>query len=61
MLLAGVLLFGGTGTGGGPGGIGYILEEISIDEGEINVDIECLTVVATIEEISIDVASIEVL
>jgi hypothetical protein len=60
MFLAGVLLFGGTG-GAGIGDIGYILEEIALDQGELNVDIECPVAVVTVQEISVDVASIEVL
>ena len=59
MFLAGVLLFGGAGAG--IGDIGYILEEISLDQGEINVDIDCPVAVVTVQEISVDVASIEVL
>lgn len=52
-------MFGGTGIG--IGDIGYILEEIALDQGELNVDIECPVAVVTVQEISVDVASIEVL
>jgi len=56
MILAGVLLLGGTGT---IGDIGYVLEEISLDQGIVNVDVNFEVAVASIQQISVDVSVIE--
>ena len=59
MFLAGVLLLGGTGSGAF--GNSYILEEISLDQGIVNVDINFEVTVATIQQVSVEVSTVEIL
>lgn len=59
MFLAGVLLLGGTGSGAF--GNSYILEEISLDQGIVNVDVNFEVTVATVQQVAVEVSALEVL